>query len=271
MAGKPTPAVAKVSVECSHCHAKQLESVYAKSTVCRKCGQHLNLERQAGPEPGEASPNFFARIFAQFFQRKTTRDIRCFECGTTQQVTAAAKSSICPHCAHYIDLRDFKLAGAFSRTIRTQGNVTITPKGEVTSTRIECGGAMIQGKLKGALTCTGTVRVKLKGKVVGGIDAAHLVVEKNSVVEFVRPMKVNHIEIKGKVSARITADHLVTIAKTGSLDGVVYAKAINVEKGGVFHGELYIGRQDLAQTELLPSPEGSEISAPPRLKLRRAI
>lgn len=261
MAGKPTPAVAKVSVECSHCHAKQLESVHAKTTVCRQCGQHLDLELKRAPEPGEANQNFLVKKLAQLFYRKKTRDIRCFECGKAQQVSSAAKSSICPHCAHYIDLRDFKLAGTYSRTIRTQGNVTITPKGEITSTRIECGGAMIQGKLKGALVCCGIARVKLKGKVIGGIDAEHLIIEKNSVVEFVRPVKVSHIEIKGKVSARITAEHLVTIAKTGSLEGVVYAKAINVEKGGVFHGELYIGRQELAQTELLPSTEIAAASA----------
>ncbi|MDQ3547170.1 MAG: polymer-forming cytoskeletal protein, partial [Verrucomicrobiota bacterium] len=42
---------------------------------------------------------------------------------------------------------------------------------------------------------------------------------------------------------------------TGSLDGNVVARSINVEKGGTFTGELVIGEKNLEQAELIPGVE----------------
>jgi cytoskeletal protein CcmA (bactofilin family) len=47
----------------------------------------------------------------------------------------------------------------------------------------------------------------------------------------------------------------VTIRSGAALDGNVVARAINVEKGGTFTGQLIIGRQTLEQGELLPQLE----------------
>jgi cytoskeletal protein CcmA (bactofilin family) len=49
----------------------------------------------------------------------------------------------------------------------------------------------------------------------------------------------------------VVCESHVTINKNGYLEGTVFAKAINVERGGVFSGELFIGRQDMEQGELL--------------------
>ena len=66
------------------------------------------------------------------------------------------------------------------------------------------------------------------------------------------PSKCTPPEIHGKISA---PDHVaetgVTILKGGALEGVVYAKAINIERGGIFSGELFIGHQELTQPDLL--------------------
>ena len=101
------------------------------------------------------------------------------------------------------------------------------------------------------------VTVKMQGKLLGSVDAHELVIEKRANVEFVRPVKVHSAEIRGKVSARIMCESGVTIAKGGVLEGVVYAKAINVERGGIFSGELFIGQQELTQPELLGGAEDS--------------
>ena len=78
---------------------------------------------------------------------------------------------------------------------------------------------------------------------MGGIDVENLVIEKRSEVEFVRMIKAVTVEINGKTSARITADK-VKITKSGILEGTVYAKSISVDKGGIFRGELVIGRTE---------------------------
>jgi cytoskeletal protein CcmA (bactofilin family) len=200
------------------------------------------------------APSFLDKI-SKLVQGEKIRDICCFSCGHRQKVSTAAQSSICPGCGSYIDLRDFKISGPFGRSIQTQGEVIVTSKGEITSAKVSCGSAYIEGKMRGNLFCTGTVSVKLHGKLLGSVETHHLDVVKRADVEFVRPVKVHSAEINGKVSARIMCETGVTIAKGGCLEGVVYAKAINIERGGIFSGELFIGQQELTQPELLGAGE----------------
>lgn len=259
MAQQPSKTAGKISAQCPHCGFRQLESVYAKSTFCRKCSEHYDLDKRPETPEAASDSNSLLTRFSKLVARKHTRGIRCYGCSATQEVSSSAKSSICPHCGTYIDLRDFKINTTFSRSIQTQGMVNLTSRGEITSTKVTCGEANVEGKLRGNLHCTGSTRVKYKGKVTGAIESHHLVVEKGSDVEFIRPIKVANAEIKGKVSARITADGVVAISKSGSMEGVVYAKSITVDKGGSFHGELYIGSQELTQAELLPGQERSDL------------
>ena len=250
----PQKGPGKINVECPHCASRQQESVFAKTTFCRKCGQHFDLERKAAPVPQGATESSFFSRFTRFIRREKIRTITCFDCKGQQQISSFAKSSFCPHCGGYIDLRDFKIVGNFSRSIQTQGLIAIGPKGDVTSSKIGCGSAIIRGKLQGNLVCTGIARIKSKNRIVGGIDAQHLIIEKRSDIEFARTVKAGAVEIHGKISARITADS-VKISKTGVLEGTVYAKSINIDKGGIFHGELVIGRKEMAQPELIPTAQ----------------
>src|SRR5215210_4324444 len=138
----------KVSVACPHCNAKQLESAYAKSTFCRKCGRHIDLRKlvaagTATPEAEEETEAGFFDRFTRMFQSEKFRDIRCYHCNAQQTVSSFAKSGSCPQCGGYIDLRDYTLTGNFSRPIQTQGSVIISRKGDVTSTKIVCYAAVV--------------------------------------------------------------------------------------------------------------------------------
>jgi cytoskeletal protein CcmA (bactofilin family)/predicted RNA-binding Zn-ribbon protein involved in translation (DUF1610 family) len=241
----------KINADCPHCGFSQLESAYAKSTFCRKCGQHYSIEKLLAKEATSLkAPSLFDKL-SKLVVGEKIRDVCCFSCNHRQSVSTSAQSSLCPQCGSYIDLKDFKISGSFGRSIQTQGEVIITSKGEVTSAKVACGAAYIEGKLRGNLSCTGTVAVKVQGKLLGSVDTHHLIIEKRSNVEFVRPVKVHTAEIHGKISARIMCEAGVTISKGGALEGVVYAKAINIERGGIFSGELFIGQQELTQPELL--------------------
>lgn len=245
----PTPQSAgKVAVTCPHCGFKQLESPYAKSTFCRKCGEHY--------EPGKAKPvlrperpSLFARI-GEFISRQKTRDITCFDCAAVQTVSSSSTSSICPQCSAYIDLSDFKINTAFSRAIQTQGVVKIGSKADVTSSKVACREAYLEGKLRGNLLCTGTAYVKWKGKITGSLEAKHIVIAKRSEVEFVRTVKAKSVEIAGTLSANLNVEGTVKITKRGRLEGTLHARGIVVEKGGVFLGELVIGRPSFFQPDL---------------------
>lgn len=256
MANPNTPKhVEKISADCPHCGFSQLESAFAKSTFCRKCGQHYSIEKLLAKEATSLKEPSFLDKISKLVSGEKIRDICCFSCGHRQRVSTSAQSSICPQCGSYVDLRDFKISGPFGRSIQTQGEVHVTSKGEITSSKIACGTAFLEGKLRGNLSCTGTVSLKMHGKLLGSIEAHHLCVERRCDVECVRPVKVHSAEIHGKISARIMCETTVNITKGGALEGVVYAKAINIERGGIFSGELFIGQQELTQPDLLGSED----------------
>ena len=209
----------------------------------------LATQPQVAPSDSE-EPSFFQK-FSRLLRRETFREVRCFSCESQQTVSSFAESGSCAHCGTYMDLRDFKINGNFSRAVQTHGTLTVGKSGDVTSSKILCGEALIFGKVHGNLQCTGTARVRMNGRVTGAIEARTLIVEKRSEIEFVRPLRVTAIEIEGKVSARIYADS-VKVSQTGELDGSVHAKSIKIEKGGIFHGDLFIGQGELEQPELLP-------------------
>ena len=54
----------------------------------------------------------------------------------------------------------------------------------------------------------------------------------------------------------------VAIQKKGALEGDVTARAITVEKGGMFSGQLVIGRAGLTQGELLQEQKPDVARAP---------
>jgi cytoskeletal protein CcmA (bactofilin family) len=256
----------KISADCPHCGFSQLESAYAKSTFCRKCGEHFSIEKLLLKEVTSLKkPSLFNKL-SKLISGEKIRDVACFSCNAKQQVSSEVQSTSCPACGSYIDLRDFKIDGSFGRSIQTQGDVVITPKGDVSSGRIACGSAIVEGKMRGTLFCTGTVRIKVKGRFLGGIETAKLLIEKKSDVEFARPIKVQGAEINGKVSARVMCDGKVTINKGGILEGTVFAKSIDVEKGGIFSGELFIGQHEAEQGELLREASGGG-AAPPSVGL----
>lgn len=245
----------QVTVACPHCHAKQAESAFAKSTFCRKCGKHIDL-RKVTPQPDVApaeteKPGFFEK-FTRLLKREKFREIRCFNCDAPQTISSFAESGSCIHCGTYMDLRDFKINGNFNRAVQTHGLLAVGKSGDITSSKILCGSAVILGKVHGNLQCTGTARMKMAGRITGAIEAQTLVIEKKSSVEFVRPLRAALMEISGKVAGRVYAD-AVSITKTGELEGSVHAKSITIEQGGIFHGDLFIGQSELEQPELLPA------------------
>ncbi len=244
MSNKNTPKQAeKISADCPHCGFTQLESAYAKSTFCRKCGQHYSIEKLLAKEATSLKgPGFFDKL-SKLISGETIREVACFSCQHKQSVSSAAQSTLCPACGSYIDLRDFKIDGPFGRTIQTQGEVEIRSKGDVSSARIGCHTAYLEGKLRGTLVATHDVFLKTKEKILGGIETKRLTVEKRCDAEVMRLVKVQSAEINGRLSARMVCEGAVKINKGGTLEGILYAKAIVVEKGGIFSGELFIGQK----------------------------
>ena len=264
-----SPSPAKVSAECPHCGFKQMEYAAAKSSICRQCGRSFS---PFAPKPGlklrtreEAPPPESSSIlgrFEDFWKRQRNSIIECFECKRKQQVCGAATSTICPACSAHIDLRDYKITSGFSRSIRTRGDVHLTGRGDLGSSSVICRSALIEGRLRGNLRCDDTATINYSGKIPGRISAHHIVVDRKADIHCFRRVRAGSIEIRGRMSGEIIAQTIVTVQKKGSLEGDVTARAITVEKGGMFSGQLVIGQVSITQGELLHEQEPSVVSIP---------
>ncbi|PYL59662.1 MAG: hypothetical protein DMF31_06160 [Verrucomicrobia bacterium] len=246
-----------------------MEYAAAKSSICRQCGRSflpfapkpgLKLRtKEEAPAPESAS---LLGRFEDFWKRQRSAIIECFECKRKQQVSGAATSTICPACSTHIDLRDYKITSGFSRSIRTRGDVHLTSKGDLASSSIVCRSALIEGRLRGNLHCDDTATINFSGKIPGRISARHVIVERKAHIHCFRRIRAGSIEIKGTMSGEILAQTIVTVHKKGSLEGDVTARAITVEKGGMFSGQLVIGQVSITQGELLEDQEPAVISIP---------
>jgi cytoskeletal protein CcmA (bactofilin family)/predicted RNA-binding Zn-ribbon protein involved in translation (DUF1610 family) len=249
-------AKGRIEVHCPHCGNIQSEPELAKSAHCRKCGGYIKLgkaQTSSRPQEIEKQPSFLDRL-ESFFGVQRTVIAHCFECTGKREVPKSAMSTICPQCGAYIDIQDYRIAGNFSRSIRTRGRVVVTSKGDLSSNRIICDSAEIQGKMRGSLICNGNVRIRFKGKLTGSIQAKSVYIDRKCEAEFVRPIRAEKVEIEGIISARIISTGTVVIQKTGRFTGALFGRGFKVEKGGEFFGELSIGNVKLTQGELLATP-----------------
>jgi cytoskeletal protein CcmA (bactofilin family) len=243
-----------------------MEYAAAKSTMCRQCGAHFApmmpkadarvSTKNEQPESVAATPSF-RRKLEGFWPKQGSSVVECFDCKAKQEVSAAASSTICPKCSSHIDLRDYKIATSFSRSIRTHGEIHLTAKGDLSSTSIVCRTALLEGKMRGNVHCAGTATINFIGKIPGRLTAGHVLVERKSDVQFYRQVRVKSIEIRGRMTGDIIADTVVVVHRNAVLDGNVTAKSISVEKGGLFSGQLIIGSSGLTQAELLPPQKPS--------------
>jgi cytoskeletal protein CcmA (bactofilin family) len=240
-----------------------MEYAAAKNTLCRQCGRHFIVAAAERVELAKpvlevggvlAAPSLLQRVQGILHRPRIT-SVTCFDCGAVQQLNSAASSTICPSCSVHMDLRDYKVNTAFSRAIRTHGRIHVTSAGDLSSSSIVCRSAIIDGKLRGSLQCNERVEFRAPAKVQGKLSAGEVIIGKKADVQFFRQIHVGSIEIRGRMSGEIAAETMVTIRRTGSLEGNVVARSINVERGGTFSGQLMIGQKNWGQAELIPKAE----------------
>jgi cytoskeletal protein CcmA (bactofilin family) len=140
--------------------------------------------------------------------------------------------------------------------------VHLTGRGDLGSSSVICRSALIEGRLRGNLRCDDTATINYSGKIPGRISAHHIVVDRKADIHCFRRVRAGSIEIRGRMSGEIIAQTIVTVQKKGSLEGDVTARAITVEKGGMFSGQLVIGQVSITQGELLHEQEPSVVSIP---------
>src|SRR5687768_7912372 len=86
--------------------------------------------------------------------------IVCLYCNRPQEVGRKAMSMTCKFCNKSLKLEDQRFTKYEARrTIETLGVVTVEKKGNVVADRVNCGGLVVRGKLKGNVVARGPVLV----------------------------------------------------------------------------------------------------------------
>src|SRR5437588_12080131 len=108
----------------------------------------------------------------------------CLHCNKPQEVGRRALSITCKFCNKSLKLEDqrFKQYEA-RRVIETCGIVTIEKKGHVVADKINCGGVIVRGKVKGQVISRGPVLGGPEAEIKGDVTAPALAVGAGAVLE----------------------------------------------------------------------------------------
>lgn len=238
------------------------------STLCRSCGLHMDIRdgkpvvrakhatRLASPgkppvehhapaaiprtEPNPAkttAKGFFGRIF---HRKRPQRSVDCYHCHRLFEVVPDAQSSQCPKCGGYISLRDYEIDQAWRRRIETRGDVMILKEGSITGVKVLCHDLTVLGMLAAPVDCSGVLRIRSHGKIVGNVSCGELRVERGAKVEFQGEVLARKAYIDGQVKAQLTCTGTIILEKKAHLQGLARAGGLVVKAGAKHSGLMEI-------------------------------
>ena len=109
--------------------------------------------------------------------------ITCLYCEKPQDVGRRALSITCKFCNKSLKLEDIRFKEYQARrAIETCGIVTIEKKGNVIADRVQCGGLIVRGKLKGEVISRGPVLVGPEAEIKGDVSAPTLAVGAGAIL-----------------------------------------------------------------------------------------
>ncbi len=257
----------RIELICPKCESHQFEPAMVISTLCRSCGLHMDISdgkpvvrpnhatkiATAGKPPiqhastggADSEPKPLKREGVSFFRKifqsePEKRSVDCFHCGKLFDVVCDAQSSQCPKCGGYISLKDFGVDNDWRRRIQTRGDVIILKSGSIIGVDVQCHDLTVFGKLEASVECSGTLRIRSHGKIVGNLKCRELRVERGAVVEFQGEIHTESAFIDGDVKAQITCSGTITLEKKAHLQGLARAGGLIVKAGAKHTGMMEI-------------------------------
>jgi predicted acyltransferase (DUF342 family) len=110
--------------------------------------------------------------------------IICLHCDKPQEVSRKAMSVTCKFCHKPLKLEDIGITKYEARrVIETVGVVTVEKKGNVVTDRINCGGLVVRGKVKGSVHSRGPVLVGPEAEIKGDVKAPSIAVGAGAILD----------------------------------------------------------------------------------------
>lgn len=151
-----------------------------------------------------------------------------------------------------IDLADVEITGHSTRIIQTRGTVRVGREGFLNSTRIDCAHAIVEGRIAGKVTCEGTLRLKGEGICRAQIRTQRLIVDRGANLHFPYTILAEEVLLRGRVVADIHCAGRLHIGRYGGLEGDLQARALLVDKGGSYAGDVRISTAVAAPEPIVP-------------------
>jgi cytoskeletal protein CcmA (bactofilin family)/predicted Zn-ribbon and HTH transcriptional regulator len=246
-------SIKKIPTECPHCGFVQSEPAGLISTYCRGCGDHYSVAPRALHPPAPATkPAALGKLVREKLLARTPRRIACHKCGHTHDPQSQTQSTVCPACGTNIQLDDVEILAHSTRIVQTRGTVHVGPEGFLNATRVVCGNAFIEGRIAGKVTCEGTLRLRGSGLCRAKITTRRLIIDRGAILRFTSTLRVEEIVIRGQAEADVECVGTLHIGRYGGLEGDVQARAMVVDKGGHYTGEVQVSTKIIR-----PDPESA--------------
>jgi cytoskeletal protein CcmA (bactofilin family) len=105
---------------------------------------------------------------------------------------------------------------------------------------VQCHDLTVFGKLAASVECSGILRIRSSGKIVGNIRCRELRVERGAEVEFQGEVQAGTASIDGNVKAQLTCTGTITLEKKAHLQGLARAGALIVKAGAKHSGLMEV-------------------------------
>jgi hypothetical protein len=103
--------------------------------------------------------------------------IVCLYCNKPQEVGRKAMTVTCRFCSKSLRLEDLRIKEYQARRVLdTCGIITVEKKGNVIAEKINCGGLIVRGKIKGDVISRGPVLIGPEADLRGDVKAPSLAV-----------------------------------------------------------------------------------------------
>lgn len=253
----------KVPTTCPHCGFVQNEPRGLISTYCRGCGGHYSVApaEQAPPRPHVHSA--LAERLRETLHLPRKRRIACHSCGCKVAVPVHAETaSVCPSCGTTIHLHDITIHGHVTRPVHTRGTIHVGREGYLNAMRVACGNAIVEGRIAGRVTCEGTLRLRGEGVCRAQISTRRLIIDRGAELRFPFTIYADEVIIRGRIEADVHCAGSLHIGRTGGLEGDVEARAMLVDKGGSYAGDVKVHADvKRPEREVTDEPDVRPISA----------
>jgi ribosomal protein L37AE/L43A len=217
----PTRKLRRQPVTCPACGHHQDEYTEPDAAFCHACGHRFPLkERRSSYRTPKAT-----------IER---REVPCYHCLRPLFIPASALSWQCQHCSGYLDLKNYTVDTTLSASLRTYGDLTVSPRGTFAGVRAEAYHITIRGRAAAFLVAHRRLTLSGDLQTITGAEAPECVIEPGTRFRAEKSFTTVNLHVEGRVRIpQVRCTGILRIATGGALEcNTLEYNGIRVYPGG---------------------------------------